>query len=63
MYPLQDYTTMTRRAAEGRRAAEAAGVARRARTRNAEEAPRSRRGVRHALGASLVRAGVRLINA
>jgi hypothetical protein len=62
MYPLLDSTTMNRRAREGRQAAAAARVARGTRTKPVAEGGR-RHGVRHALGSSLVRAGLRLINA
>ena len=62
MYPLLDTATVTRRAAEGRRAAEAVRAAKDIRGRAARD-EKQRHGVRHALGTSLVRAGVRLTRA
>lgn len=61
MYPLLDSATMNRRAREGRQAAAAARVAKGARARRSDAGPSHP--VRHAVGASLVKAGVRLINA
>ena len=61
MYPLLDSATMNRRAREGRQAAEAARVAKGARARTAGARPSH--AVRHVVGASLVKAGLRLINA
>jgi hypothetical protein len=62
MYPLLDSTTVSARSADTRRAAERARLARQVRARlEAADAPR--RGVRAALGVSLVRMGLRLIHA
>ena len=61
MYPLLDSTTMNRRAREGRQAAAAARVARGARARRSDARPNH--SLRRAVGASLVRAGLRLTNA
>jgi hypothetical protein len=61
MYPLLDHTTMTRRAGEARQHAAAARAADGARARPARKT-RVPQGLRHALGASLVRAGLRLIH-
>jgi hypothetical protein len=63
MYPLLDTATINRRAAEGRLAAAAARRARGTRAEPGRQDDRSRRGVRHAVGSSLVRAGLRLIDA
>jgi hypothetical protein len=63
MYPLLDTNTLNRRAAEGRRAAEAARAAKGSGRGSDPHETTARHGVRHAVGASLVRAGLRLINA
>ena len=62
MYPLLDSTTMNARAAEGRRAAAAARLARDLRGRDEKEEAHPH-GVRHAVGVGLVRIGHRLIHA
>lgn len=62
MNPLLDPATAKGRAAEVRRTAEAARVARSTRRRS-DPAPGTRHPVRHALGGSLLKAGLRLLNA
>jgi hypothetical protein len=62
MYPLLDSTTVTARAAESRRVADRARLARSTRARS-DEGDTGARGVRHVLGMGLVRAGLRLIHA
>jgi hypothetical protein len=62
MYPLLDTTTLNRAVRDERKAAEAARAARSVTPARPKDVA-SHRGVRHAVGASLVRAGLRLINA